>query len=206
MKTLLALLLFAVSAFAETFVIEVSGTLDSGNESGFFGPEIAQPFSLSITYDSILSAEDFDPSPLIGRYWGGRLTYDVGGTHFETTDSEIRIYCGESGFWGFTFGNRFEFEQNGLTVTEYFGTYASFIQPFTAAVTPTDSLDWLNASQSNPINEASSYSYVHGLTDSGESLRFQQTGDLTYSVRPIPEPATWILCLLSFALFCPRHP
>lgn len=210
MKTTLALLLLCNAAFGRIMEISVSGNLTHGEHTEIFG-EAPVPFQFTARYDETaldwlsLAGVGVDNQQL-GIYYSDEqpVTFTVGDLTFSTIGSEVRIYSGESGLWGFTFGNRHSYIQHGLTLNEYFGTYGSGIQPFNRAVAPTDELRWLYENFDDPAISISPYSYISGMTADGEAFRFQQTGGLQFDVRPVPEPETWALLLCAIALLSTR--
>jgi hypothetical protein len=131
---------YTITEGADLNILRIVGTFDHGENVDFLGVVLPADFVFSMEYDP--EAADENPDPFLGQYEteGARVMLDVGGLHFETTTSEIRIYVNS----GFTFGSHDPWIQHGLLHAEYDGDYVSFRGGFNANVAPDDSLLWLS--------------------------------------------------------------
>lgn len=199
---LLALLCLALSAFAEVKQITVTGAFDQASPEAMahFGiSDLPIPFTYTLQYDDAVTLDWADLNPAIGVYYFDTLpvTIDFAGTRIESWGAEIRVYNGEGGFRGVTFGNRNPFQSHGIDFPEYVAPYGSFINPFASAIT-SDSLAWVDA---GVVNGTSSYVEIIGETVDGGVIHFQQNALPAFSVASVPEPSPFILAALSLGLF-----
>lgn len=201
MRLLIALFLLATSAFGSVMEIDIKGVLNEGEHyAEFFGLESA-PFVLTFRYDD--DEEDYAPNDATeGLYYSEQpVTMDFGTWHFQSTGTTITVLSDAAGFWGFTFGNTWEMKQNGLTLPEYVGLYASFVSSFDPSIAPDDSLHWVADKAGVPVASDAGYAMMFGDDAEIGSVRFEQSRGLTYAVRDIPEPSAILLAMAGLLWF-----
>lgn len=203
---LLLLLLIPNLALAVVKEIVVTGKLDHGNNTEFFGftPLVDEPvpFELRVQFDS--ATLDEDPALTHGVYESDGLPVSLrfGDYFYETEDTEVRVLSGHNGLWGFTFGNEHGFDslQNGgLLHVEDYGLIGVFLSPFDGSKlqAPTDELKWLDEGFFPTVGNLS-YVNITGTADGFvDNIRFQDSDTVGFTVSDvIPEPSIMGLLVL----------
>lgn len=192
-----ALALTVATASAEIRTVEARGEFRSAVGGDWFGFDYSTPYTLTLQYST--EAPDLSADPLLGIYRSD-LPFELSFADriYATRGTEVRVYAGYGGLWGFTFGVAFAFQaEDGFTVADYSG-YGSAISPFleSQAQTPNDSLSNLLAGAH--VFGPNGYVTLEGSTPEGRYTRIQDGYPTTYEVGQVPEGNAF--ALLSFAI------
>lgn len=187
-------------------LLTATGNLDRGERTEFFGLTLPVPYRLSVEFDP--AALDTDPSPTLGIYEteGATVRLEFGGYVFETSNSEVRVWSGEKGFYGFTCGNEDAFSAHGLNVGPY-AIYLSILDAAHPSLAPTDVLKWVRSDALASVGAPYFFLANQDYLDRGpDPIRIQGGVDtLRVEANAVPEPRTWLLWLGGLVLCLHRR-